>query len=90
MFEYTQEQIEEMKQVDIRTVSREELRDICEVKVNHRLKGEERIKDFLEQVGNPYCFNCGGYIVKVGFTDTSATLTGCLKEYVGRVSKANF
>ena len=41
MFEYTQEQIEEMKQVDIRTVSRDELRDICEVKVNHRLKGEE-------------------------------------------------
>ena len=59
-------------------------------KVNHRLKGEERIKDFLEQVGNPYCFNCGDYIVKVGFTDTSATLTGCLKEYVGRVSKVNF
>lgn len=27
MFEYTQEQIEEMKQVDIRTVSRDELRD---------------------------------------------------------------
>ena len=28
LFEYTQEQIEEMKQVDIRTVSRDELRDI--------------------------------------------------------------
>lgn len=74
--------IEEMKNVDIRTVRREELADIGEVKVNKEKNREEQIKDYLEQIKNPYCYNYGEYIVKIGFEDTTVTLTDRLQELI--------
>ncbi len=68
--------IEEMKNVDVRMVKREELTDIREVEVNKRKSQEGQIKDYLEQIKNPYCYRYGEYIVKIGFEDTTVTLTG--------------
>ena len=59
--------IEEMKNVDIRTVKREELADIGEVKINKEKSREGQIRDYLEQIKNPYCYKYGEYIVKIGF-----------------------
>ena len=39
--------IEEMKNVDVRTVKREELADIREVEVNKRKSREGQIKDYM-------------------------------------------
>ena len=52
---YTMEQIKAMQNVDIRTVDPAGLRDIREVKVNTDLPKQERILDFIRQIGNPYC-----------------------------------
>ena len=74
--------IEEMKNVDIRTVKREELADIVEVKINKEKSREGQIRDYLEQIKNPYCYKYGEYIVKIGFEDTTVTLTDRLKELI--------
>lgn len=74
--------IEEMKNVDIRTVKREELADIGEVKVNKEKNREGQIKDYLKQIKNPYCYKYGEYIVKIGFEDTTVTLTDRLQELI--------
>ncbi len=74
--------IEEMKNVDIRTVKREELADIGEVRINKEKKREEQIRDYLEQIKNPYCYKYGEYIVKIGFEDTEVTLTDRLQELI--------
>ena len=45
--------IEEMKNVDVRMVKREELTDIREVEINKRKSQEGQIKDYLEQIKKP-------------------------------------
>ena len=51
--------VEEMKAVDIRTVDRETLVDIRDVKIDRSLPLEERVRSFVEQIKNPYCVRCG-------------------------------
>ena len=79
---YTMEQIEAMQNVDIRTVDPISLRDIREVKVNTDLPKRERILDFIRQIGNPYCYRHGKYVVKVSFTDTDVTLEDRMLSYI--------
>ena len=79
---YSMEQIEAMQNVDIRTVDPTGLRDIREVKVNTNLPKRERILDFIRQIGNPYCYRHGKYVVKVSFTDTDVTLEDRMLSYI--------
>lgn len=79
---YTQEEMKAMKNVDIRTVDIDTLRDIRDVTVNTDLPKEERILDFIRQIGNPYCYRHGKYVVKISFTDTSVTLEQRMLSYL--------
>ncbi|MDY3727571.1 MAG: hypothetical protein SO015_05375 [Wujia sp.] len=74
--------LEEMKAVDIRTVRREDLVDIRDVHIDRTLPKEERIKDFIRQIKNPYCYKCGDVVVKVEFSDTDLTLEDCMEHYL--------
>ena len=79
---FTRDQIEAMENIDIRTVDPETLRDIRDVKINANLPKQERILDFIHQIGNPYCYRHGKYVVKVGFTDTDVTLEQRMLAYI--------
>ena len=79
---FTREQIEAMQNVDIRTVDPDTLRDIRDVTVNTNLPKQERILDFIRQIGNPYCYRHGKYVVKVSFTDTDVTLEDRMLSYI--------
>ena len=79
---YTREEIEAMQNVDVRTVDPDMLRDIRDVTVNSALPKRERILDFIRQIGNPYCYRHGKYVVKVSFTDTDVTLEERMLSYI--------
>ena len=79
---YTREQIEAMQNVNIRTVDPDTLRDIRDVKVNVDLPKKERILDFIRQIGNPYCYRHGKYVVKISFADTDVTLEERMLAYI--------
>ena len=53
----------------------EELVDIRNVKIDRNLPSDERIRSFIEQIKNPYCFKVGDTVVKVSFADTQNTIT---------------
>lgn len=53
----------------------DELVDIRNVKIDRNLPSDERIRSFIEQIKNPYCFKVGDTVVKVSFADTSNTIT---------------
>ena len=74
--------IEEMKNVDVRTVSRDDLVDIRDVHIDRTLPKEERIRQFVEQIKNPYCFKCGDVVVKTSFADTDVTLEERMEHYL--------
>ncbi|NBI18060.1 hypothetical protein D1841_10680 [Neglecta sp. X4] len=71
-----------MRGVDVRTVDPATLRDIRDVKINTELPREERILDFIRQIGNPYCYRHGKYVVKVSYADTDVTLEQRLVNYM--------
>ena len=79
---YTKEEIEAMKNIDVRTVDINTLRDIRDVRVNTDLPKEERVLDFIRQIGNPYCYRHGKYVVKISFTDTEVTLEQRMLAYL--------
>lgn len=50
--------------------------------IDRTLPKEERIKDFIRQIKNPYCYKCGDVVVKVEFSDTDLTLEDCMEHYL--------
>lgn len=77
---------EELKTADARTADIETLTDIREVKINRELPREERIREFLEQVKNPYCFRVGKTVVSIGFSG-ERTFQQCMEEYLQTVKE---
>ena len=74
--------LEEMRDVDVRTVSRDDLVDIRDVVIDQDQPKEERIKSFIRQIRNPYCFKVGNVVVKTVFADTDVTLDDLLEHYL--------
>ena len=74
--------LEEMRNIDVRTVNPATLRDIEDVTVDTSLPKAERLKSYIEQIGNPYCYRHGKYVVKVSFTDTEVTLEERMLSYI--------
>lgn len=74
--------LEEMKNIDIRTVDRDTLVDIKDVKVNPNLSKVERMADYINQIKNPYCYKCGKITVKVSFANTEETIADKLESYL--------
>ena len=42
---------------------------------------EERIKDYIEQIKNPYCYLCNGVVEKISFAGKKR-LDDCLSSYI--------
>lgn len=56
-----------------------ELVDIAEIKIDVTKPKEERMKEYLKQIKNPYEFKSHGVSVKISFTGEK-TLTECLAQ----------
>lgn len=67
-----------MRAVDPAAVDRDTLVDIRDVTVDTPLPARER----SPQIWNPYCYKCGKYVVKVGFSDAGTSLTQRLAGYI--------
>ena len=57
----------------------EPLVDIREVSVDPKLTKEDRIAEFVRQIGNPYCFKCGKFTDHAQYTPGGPSLKDCLK-----------
>lgn len=73
---------EEMRNVDVRTVDPATLVDSRNVNVNIDLPFLERAYDYIEQIGNPYCYLYGDIVVKISHSQTSTTITDCMEELI--------
>lgn len=74
--------IEQLKNVDLAAAKKSELADIGAVQIDTAKSKEERLKEYLKQIRNPYCFKCGGAIVKISFLNTEDTLQDKLFQYL--------
>lgn len=78
----TLEDIGKKQSVDPRTADRNELKDIRDINVDTELPKKERMIDFVQQIGNPYCYRHGDYVVKISFEDTDVTLEDRVRSYL--------
>lgn len=76
--EITRERLIEMQNADVTDIDPAELVDISTVKINTDLPIKERVKDYIRQIKNPYCYKNHGLIVKVSFSG-KGRLEDCLK-----------
>ena len=81
IFPLDEDEINKLAAVDIKTVDPGELEDIENIQINRELPEEERIKDFVQQVKNPYCYKDHGIVVKLSFSGTKS-LEECLSEFI--------
>ena len=66
--------LDEMKNVDVRTVDRDSLVDINTIVIDESLSKEERAAEFLRQIKNPYCFRVGKVVVKNVYSNDGVSL----------------
>ena len=52
-----------------------ELVDIRDVVINKSLTLEERVKSYVEQIKDPYCFKFGDIVVRVSYAGKDKSLT---------------
>jgi len=77
------------KQEDIKCMDREEafdymeeIKNIEDIKINAELPKETRIKQFVDEIKNPYRFMVDDVIVNVVFTEDRSTLQDRLQQYL--------
>ena len=75
------ERLRKLSEVDIRTVDPKELVEIQDVTIREDLPLPERVKDYVQQIKNPYCYLSHGTVVKIRFAGTR-TLEECLASCV--------
>ena len=73
---------EEMRNVDIRTVDPDTLVDVTKITIDESLPKEERLKQYLEKVKNPYCFRVGDVVVKCSYSNDGVTLRDRFEQLV--------
>ena len=74
--------VEAMKSIDPRTVDRSTLMQRSSVRLDPSAPREERLRDFIRQIKNPYCYLDGKTVVKISFTNTATTIEECLENYL--------
>ncbi len=75
--------VEEMKSVDVRTVDRDSLVDVTRIHIDEGLTKEERLREFVRQVKNPYCFRVGDVVVKNVYSGDGVSLRERFEQYAG-------
>lgn len=59
---------------------KEALVDLRDVKLDSHMGQAERIRSFLRQIKDPYCFRVGDVVVNVAYTEGGATLNDCFAD----------
>jgi len=74
--------IETMRSVNPKTVDRSTLVQRDSIRLEPADPQNERLRDFIQQIKNPYCYLDGKTVVKISFAKTDTTLEDCLEHYL--------
>lgn len=56
--------------------------DINDISINKDLPKPERIKEYIRQIKNPYCFKCGNFVVTAKYSDKGLSIEDCLQSII--------
>lgn len=87
MLAITQEDLDAMEAVDVRTVDINTLTDIRDIRINTRLSVEKKLELFAEQTNNLFVHRIGDYVVKVRFQKEGPTIDDKMEEYLRHLAE---
>ncbi|MDO5147650.1 MAG: hypothetical protein Q4D60_11690 [Eubacteriales bacterium] len=70
----TAEEYRALLDVDFDDVDIKDMPDMAEIKINKSLSQEERQKQYLDKVGNPYLIRIGNMKIKVRFANNGISM----------------
>ncbi len=74
--------LEDLKNIDIRTVNRDELVERKNIRIDPNASHEERLQSYIQQIKNPYCYKDGKTVVKISFSNTDTSIEDCISHYL--------
>lgn len=87
MLRITEEELDAMEAVDIRTVDINALTDIREIQIDTGLPVEKKLALFAEQTNNLFLHRIGDYIVKVRFQKKGPDINDKMEEYLRHLAE---
>lgn len=87
MFCITDEELDAMASVDIRTVDINTLTDIRDIHIDTKLPVEEKLAAFAKQTNNIYIHRIGDYVVKARFQKEGPTIDDKMEEYLRHLAE---
>lgn len=82
--------LQELKRVNIKEVNPDELVDISEIEIDTKQSVQKRVKEYVEQVHNPYLVRVGEYVVKIRYSDCKETLNDRMKQYISKIAETKY
>lgn len=83
----SEEELQKMEQADIRSAVRDELTDISGIEIDVNKSVSDRVEDYVEKTGNPFLVRVGNYVVKIGYSDCTETLSDRMKQYIRKMAE---
>ena len=74
--------VETMRSVNPKTIDRSTLVQRDSIRLEPAAAQDDRLRDFIRQIRNPYCYLDGKTVVKISFSKTDTTLEDCLEHYL--------
>lgn len=87
MLDITDEELNAMAAVDVRTVDINTLTDIRDIKIDTKLPVEEKLAFFAKQTNNIYVHRMGDYVVKVKFQKEGPSIDDKMEEYLRHLAE---
>lgn len=87
MIDITDEELDAMETVDVRTVDINTLTDIRDIKIDTKLPVEKKLALFAKQTNNLFVHRIGDYVVKVRFQKEGATIDDKMEEYLRHLAE---
>ena len=87
MLDITDEEVDAMETVDVRTVDINTLTDIRDIKIDTKLPVEKKLALFAEQTNNLFIHRIGDYVVKVRFQKEGPTIDDKMEEYLRHLAE---
>lgn len=87
MLDITDEELDAMAAVDVRTVDINTLTDIRDINIDTKLPVEEKLAAFAKQTNNIYVHRMGDYVVKVKFQKEGPNIDDKMEEYLRHLAE---
>ena len=87
MLDITDEELDTMETVDVRTVAINTLTDIRDIKIDTKLPVEKKLALFAKQTNNLFVHRIGDYVVKVRFQKEGPTIDDKMEEYLRHLAE---